>query len=574
MKCLLKFLRYELEFLEQVYKHDGLKENNTHDNKQLQSGRKGTATSLLTSQNKETCLFCEGFHKTELCDANVLLSKKKEVLKRKARCYRCTKRNHNSRDCRNKSIFCENCKGRHVTTMWDPEWLKRSKSITSNDQSTNVNSTNEKAVYPSISTLMTNNNTNVLLQTACTCAGRIKLKGQYSEDIVTVEAVEVPEICLDNFKVPNECAAEFNNIQLTDQIPNGINIISGISVLIGADYYWKIVTGKTIRLNERLMAINTRFGYTIHGPVPVDSSCVSTNFTSVLHASVYSDESRIERMWDLESVGIKGDSNEDNDFLNDFASKCIKRDDCRYQVALNWKPYVANCVREIQMLTNNTQGWYHDPGSDNLVDLLTRSITANVLIHSKLWQVGPEWLSNVKEWPTQRPCEDAALLAAATSLTVSLKSDSGNIQKFIDIDKFNNYQRLVWVAAYVLRFVNNAKRNRDQTVGYLNNNGKPGTMPSPPLPKDRITKAKALQVTGLDFAGPLYVKENKREKGYVILFTFDVTRAIQFELDSNLRTETSLLALGRFMVQHEVPRIIHSDNAKTFKRAAGDFQEF
>ncbi|KAF2895617.1 hypothetical protein ILUMI_10557 [Ignelater luminosus] len=79
MKCLLKFLRYELESLAQVYKHDGLKENNTHDNKQLQSGRKGTATSLLTSQNKETCLFCEGFHKTELCDANILLSKKKEV---------------------------------------------------------------------------------------------------------------------------------------------------------------------------------------------------------------------------------------------------------------------------------------------------------------------------------------------------------------------------------------------------------------------------------------------------------------------------------------------------------------
>ncbi|KAF2892051.1 hypothetical protein ILUMI_14122, partial [Ignelater luminosus] len=145
MKCLLKFLRYELESLEQVYKHDGLKENNIHDNKQLQSGRKGTATSLLTSQNKQTCLFCEGFHKTELCDANVLLSKKKEVLKRNARCYRCTKRNHNSRDCRNKSIFYENCKGRHVTTMCDPEWLKRSKSITSNDQSTNVNSSNEKA---------------------------------------------------------------------------------------------------------------------------------------------------------------------------------------------------------------------------------------------------------------------------------------------------------------------------------------------------------------------------------------------------------------------------------------------
>ncbi|KAF2892544.1 hypothetical protein ILUMI_13629 [Ignelater luminosus] len=91
--------------------------------------------------------------------------------------------------------------------------------------------------------------------------------------------------------------------------------------------------------------------------------------------------------------------------------------------------------------------------------------------------------------------------------------------------------------------------------------------------KNRITKAKAFQVTGLDFAGPLYVKENKREKGYVILFTCDVTRAIQFELDSNLRTETSLLALRRFMARRGVPQIIYSDNAKTFKRLAGDFRE-
>ncbi|KAF2891924.1 hypothetical protein ILUMI_14249, partial [Ignelater luminosus] len=53
-------------------------------------------------------------------------------------------------------------------------------------------------------------------------------------------------------------------------------------------------------------------------------------------------------------------------------------------ITIHWKPYVANRVREIQTLTNNTRGWYHCPGSDNPADLLTRGITANVLIQSKL----------------------------------------------------------------------------------------------------------------------------------------------------------------------------------------------
>ncbi|KAF2881548.1 hypothetical protein ILUMI_24624 [Ignelater luminosus] len=81
---------------------------------------------LKLVRTKRPACSSKGSTKQNCAMLNVLLSKKKEVVKRNARCYRCTKRNRNSRDCRNKSMSCEKCKRQHVTTMCDPEWLKRS----------------------------------------------------------------------------------------------------------------------------------------------------------------------------------------------------------------------------------------------------------------------------------------------------------------------------------------------------------------------------------------------------------------------------------------------------------------
>lgn len=55
----------------------------------------------------------------------------------------------------------------------------------------------------------------------------------------------------------------------------------------------------------------------------------------------------------------------------------------------------------------------------------------------------------------------------------------------------------------------------------------PGQQTTAPLPRDRITES-PFQTTGVDFAGPLFVKPNG-QKMYVALFTCAVTRAVHLE---------------------------------------------
>lgn len=60
------------------------------------------------------------------------------------------------------------------------------------------------------------------------------------------------------------------------------------------------------------------------------------------------------------------------------------------------------------------------------------------------------------------------------------------------------------------------------------------------LSADRIIKAYLFQVTGLDYLGPLYIKErNKTTKTYILLFTCTVIRAMHLELIPDLTTKYS-----------------------------------
>ena len=96
-----------------------------------------------------------------------------------------------------------------------------------------------------------------------------------------------------------------------------------------------------------------------------------------------------------------------------------------------------------------------------------------------------------------------------------------------------------------------------------------------PLPKDRLTEGSPFKITGIDFFGPLYVKEEGKrnspaqmKKSYGLILTCASTRAIHLELLSSMNTTTFLQALKRFISRRGTPSIIYSDNAKTFKKAS------
>ena len=90
----------------------------------------------------------------------------------------------------------------------------------------------------------------------------------------------------------------------------------------------------------------------------------------------------------------------------------------------------------------------------------------------------------------------------------------------------------------------------------------------PPLPKHRVSASVPFAHCGIDYFGPLYVKESSgSKKVWVCLFTCLVTRAIHLELIMDMSTEMFLLGLRRFVARHGSPREITSDNASQFKLA-------
>jgi len=100
------------------------------------------------------------------------------------------------------------------------------------------------------------------------------------------------------------------------------------------------------------------------------------------------------------------------------------------------------------------------------------------------------------------------------------------------------------------------------------------TMLPPPtanLPSFRINHLmNAFQATGLDYLGPLYIKDNNNKdslKVYILLLTCASSRAIHLELVPDMKIPSFLRAFKRFSARRGIPSIIVHDNFKTFKSA-------
>ena len=78
--------------------------------------------------------------------------------------------------------------------------------------------------------------------------------------------------------------------------------------------------------------------------------------------------------------------------------------------------------------------------------------------------------------------------------------------------------------------------------------------------------AYAFQFTGLDFAGPLFVKDGlKSSKCYILLLSCASSRAIHLELVPDMSIHGFLWGFKRFMARRGVPDLVISDNFKTFR---------
>lgn len=97
------------------------------------------------------------------------------------------------------------------------------------------------------------------------------------------------------------------------------------------------------------------------------------------------------------------------------------------------------------------------------------------------------------------------------------------------------------------------------------------------LPACRLERSFAFAKVGIDFAGPIVIRQGIRKvcpiKGYICVFICLVTKGIHLEAVENLSTPAFIAALQRFVSRRGVPEEIYSDNGSNFIGAKSELKE-
>ncbi|XP_021468061.2 uncharacterized protein LOC110529827 [Oncorhynchus mykiss] len=273
-----------------------------------------SAAALHTaSQKEQNCLFCDSAdHKSENCPGHNIATRK-EKLKKIGRCFVCLGQKHIAKFCKVKDVPCATCGSRHHIAVCTGKRSEVQPPTVSEDAVVS-------SVIPHSVKMKPDGQNTVLLQTAkawvegpsgrkiarCLLDGgshivcfihetlvkglklpvirqealtlhtfgssapatsqrntaKVILENVWDkQQRIEIEAIETPQVCTAVMKVPGEqIQHELNRrgLQLAD-FPGDDNDPE-LSVLIGADYYWQIVSGRVERLTETLVALESTFG--------------------------------------------------------------------------------------------------------------------------------------------------------------------------------------------------------------------------------------------------------------------------------------------------------------------------
>ena len=130
----------------------------------------------------------------------------------------------------------------------------------------------------------------------------------------------------------------------------------------------------------------------------------------------------------------------------------IKRDD-------HWRVCIWNRVQEIRELTSK-ESWRHVPGVMNPADLPSRGCTVQQLLQTRWWE-GPAWLKlPAEDWPSGEPQPDEEIVEQERRKCIvsSLLCKEGQTDWHYAFSR--NYDKIVRVLAWVLRFVNRCRKVR------------------------------------------------------------------------------------------------------------------
>jgi len=98
------------------------------------------------------------------------------------------------------------------------------------------------------------------------------------------------------------------------------------------------------------------------------------------------------------------------------------------------------------------------------------------------------------------------------------------------------------------------------------------------LPVGHVTVSRSFYHCGVNYAGPLMVRESKRRnarlKVYISIFVCFATKAAHIELVSDLTSSAFIAALKRFSARRGKPAFMYSDNGTIFVGAQRQLKQF
>ncbi|GFT68058.1 integrase catalytic domain-containing protein [Trichonephila clavipes] len=125
---------------------------------------------------------------------------------------------------------------------------------------------------------------------------------------------------------------------------------------------------------------------------------------------------------------------------------------------------------------------------------------------------------------------------------------------------------------------NNCRRIIHECVNCFKNNPITMNQIMANLPRDRVTPNYPFNVTGVDFAGPFFIKFKNQRKGalnkiYVVVYVCLCTKAIHLDFVTDLTSQAFIASLKRFFGRRGKCAKITTDNAKTFVGANAEIKK-
>nr|XP_042898564.1 uncharacterized protein LOC122269446 [Parasteatoda tepidariorum] len=338
------------------------------------------------------CPFCETVGLwPQQCNVVTDIDSRIQKLKTSNRCFLCTNRGHNKKNCpRREKFVCSKCKRKHHTSICKP---------LTNEQPV-ATSTNKIDVSPSSFVHLQTARVFITGPTGITKLTRCLLDGGSQSSFVSsnlVDTLKLPVIStrhldIQAFESPanvgymrrqvkfqlssiwdkskvNVTAFESSN-KYASHLPSSTDVslfaknkrmkladpddsLSNlpIEILIGADYYWIVMNSEApVRLSDSLALVPSSFGWVLSGT----RSHATVSFISTVHnvdvdTSTQELDNVVRNFWNLESIGIQPTqekiSPHNSELLTNF-HQSFEIIDGRRVVKLPWKP-------EVQLSSNN-----------------------------------------------------------------------------------------------------------------------------------------------------------------------------------------------------------------------------